>query len=375
VTGSAFGEIAKHGVMLAGALSTTGWGRLVLVVIGGYTTVMGASTWWNGSDYAWVAVLIGLSLLALAAFGMWKARREHAEQGGSRGGVAGLVGLVLTLLAGALLLLRHRKRSRGSTTARTAAAQASPVPLPPTSAQELEPISPVEAGRRGLRGLVAALPGIAWGTLRGLIGGSFLLGAVGLGLGLAAAASARWWLDLPGWLVWTNLIVTPFVLFVAGAYVGTIRGFLAALARALVERGVVPELYALVRPALARVASGITRHTDPLTRREAVGRIEAHVRQAMQSAEAAPPSGVLERFERSLAMRTQTWLAVASTVSASDDSDRAAALAQLELRGVEGVESNLAGTISAAYHMQALIALSIAAVILSVPWIVFAIVD
>jgi hypothetical protein len=374
VTGSAFGEIAKHGAMLAGALSTTGWGRLVLVVIGGYTTVMGASTWWNGSNYAWVAVLIGLSLLALAAFGMWRARREQAEQGRRRGGVGGLVGLVLTLLAGALLLLRHRKRSRGSSTASAAGAQASPVPLHPTSA-ELEPMSPVEAGRRGLRGLVAALPGIAWGTLQGLIGGSFLLGAVGLGLGLAAAASARWWLDLPGWLVWTNLIATPFVLFVAGAYVGTIRGFLAALAAALVERGVVPELYALVRPAVARVASGIARHTDPLTRREAVGRIEAHVREAMQSAEAAPPSGVLERFERGLAMRTQTWLAVASTVSASDDSDRAAALAQLELRGVEGVESNLAGTISAAYHMQALIALSIAAAILSVPWIVFAIVD
>lgn len=379
MSGSAYGEIARHGATLAAALSTTGWGRLVLVVVGGYTTLMGGSAWLKGSAYGWVVVLVGVALLALAIFGAWRARREQGdERQRSSGLVGGLVGLVLTLVAGGLLLLRRRKRAGAAGVEATPPTEGDPTSPAVGQLEPVEPsstaLSPVEAGRRGVRGLIAALPGIAWGTLRGLAGGWLLLGLVGLGLGLATAASARFVLALPTWLVWTNLLVGPFVLALAGAYVGAIRGFLIALARALVDRGVVPSLYALVRPAIARVASGITRHTDPLTRREAVTRIHAHVEEALRPADAEPPKGALERFERRLAERTHTWLAVASIASAANASDRAVAMADLEQRGVEGVESGLTDTIRAAYRTQALLALAIASVLLAVPWITYMIV-
>jgi hypothetical protein len=369
VTGSALGELAGHGARLAAALSTTGWGRLVLVLVGGYVGAMGASAWWSGSEHAWVAVVIGAAFVALAAYGQWRTRREEGEQGRRTGGrktVGGLVGLVLTLLAGALMLLRHRRRAKAGGTGASAPIEAPPPPTEPTEAS-----SAAEAGRRGMRGLVAALPGIAWATLGGLFGGALRLGAVGLALGLVTVASARWWLELPGWLVWANLLVAPFVLAVAGAYIGTIRGFLAALASALVEGGVVPALYGLVRPVLVRVGSGIARRTDPLTRGEAVSRVHAHVQAVMRSNEAEPPRGVLDRFERNLAERTQTWLALASIATAADAPDRAAALADLEQRGIEGVEASLADAIVAAYRLQAFIALCIAAVLLCIPWAVF----
>lgn len=98
----------------------------------------------------------------------------------------------------------------------------------------LAPAAPAEDARGRLLSiagstlwaLVALVPRALWRGVKGMFGGFFLMGLVGLAVaGAAALAGATGLLAQPRWLVFLNLGWVPFVFAVAGGYAGAVTAF------------------------------------------------------------------------------------------------------------------------------------------------------
>ncbi|MEZ4295415.1 MAG: hypothetical protein R3B70_10600 [Polyangiaceae bacterium] len=250
-----------------------------------------------------------------------------------------------------------------------------PAHLAPSGAQALSAAgaptgeqSLIEIGKSSLFALMGMVPRAMWRGLKGAFGGFFLVGILGLVLaGAGAAASAAGLVAQPRWLLIVNLLWVPFVLGVAGGYVGAINGFLSTVAEEVESRGLAARIFAVVKPvclAVARKARGAP--TGDLT-----ADLRAALDQRLSSEDTAAPRGLGDRAEAFLASRSRKILCLSVLRTVVTAKDRGAAIANLESLGVRQLGAILSDSIEDLFSMQVYLAAALALVLAAAPAIVW----
>ena len=180
------------------------------------------------------------------------------------------------------------------------------------------------------------------------------------------------------WFLVATFFWVPFVFAACGAYAGAVRGLVVGLAEQLMELGVVPFLYAVVRPALTSAATQLA----ATGRRAPGGQSLSVVRKAideriLQTSEAmtaqmGPPSGLGDRIQRKLSQRAQGLLCHAAVRAALQrGSKQADAVVELEQLGIERLSEALGGSLMGAMKLHVVLAYGGALVLGVLPYAVY----
>lgn len=231
-----------------------------------------------------------------------------------------------------------------------------------------------EYTRQGLLALVQMLPSVLWSGLKNAISGFLLMGFFGAVMagGFAMFHSMND-TNLPAWLILSSLVVVPLSLALAGGFSGGVRGLLAMIAKQLIERNLIDYLYAFVRPVLVRSARRLAEHTGPVTKSEVAKTLKRVAKERTGEAlkDDAEPRSFIERLERRIALRLQTFLIIAALQPGTTTADREATIADLENTGLETIEETIADTIIGLYTTQLVIAYGVAVGVSAIPYVVF----
>jgi hypothetical protein len=243
-----------------------------------------------------------------------------------------------------------------------APAEAPPVAPPPSMASMV---------RAGLRSLVGMVPALLGSGVLGALKGFFLFGFVGLGL-----AGAFWWAPhwtgaapTPGWLEALSFVITPLALAVAGGYVWMLHGVSSRLAGEVRKRGLMGYAYAVLKPAMLKVARGLRGGGTP-SREELTRAIEQSVaerlRESQQEAPDAPASRIegVERFLMEQSRRVLGLIAVRAVLTAPD---MASAVHELEAMALDRLEGVLEETLEDLFLLQMVLAFGAGLLVAAVP--------
>lgn len=223
----------------------------------------------------------------------------------------------------------------------------------------------LELGKQGTVALAKSAPRVAlggvWGALQGLVFGG-LLG------GVLAAASTWWWrrqaFEAPSWL-WASLVLPPIVLALAGTYIGTVRGLLAALAKQLVEKQLVGWLYAQLKPALNAALKKVTPGSSP-----------HDVARALASEFETPPGleepkTLSDRVARLVVLHSRRAMALTLLTHVARANDGAAAIEEVEKLGVAKLEHIVVGNLEDLFAMKLTLIAGGALVLCVLPQLIF----
>ena len=216
---------------------------------------------------------------------------------------------------------------------------------------------------QGTIAFVSAVPHVALGALAGAAIG--LVSMLGLGALLAFLSGMLWrGTELPTWLS-ASLFLTPVVLAIAGTYVGGVRGFLAALARQLVEKKLVAYVYAQVKPAavaaLAKAKGGSAEELAAEVQRQLVSSDEAE----------AKPSTFSERVAQFLTLHSRRVLALTLVTHVARAKTREEAAAEVEKLGLAKLEHIAVGQLEDLFSLKLTLITGGSLLICAAPQIVF----